>query len=151
MTPAPPLTTVPSSSVLAAASSAAASGNSGAAPSSPDRPIKLGLPLGAAQGSSTDTATIAGQAVPPSGVVSHVWIGTFPNRNDAMTYWAQQRQRFPDLLRGRELTIREIDLGASQGIWFRVLGGPFASRDAEKVCQTMRKRSPADDCRAVSN
>jgi len=48
--------------------------------------------------------------------------------------------------------LRQVDLGASQGIWFKVLGGPFASGDAaERICQSIKARSPLDDCRVLPN
>jgi len=48
--------------------------------------------------------------------------------------------------------VRQVDLGASQGIWFRVLGGPFDNREAaDHLCGSIKSRSPLDDCRVVLN
>jgi hypothetical protein len=123
--------------------------------------INLGLPLGSASGGGTtapapSTATVAsvpaGDEVAGGGDVFRVWIGTFKTEADARTYWSQEAQRFPDLLKPLELLVRQVDLGASQGIWFRVLGGPFSDREAaDHLCGSIKSRSPVDDCRVVLN
>ena len=132
--------------------------------------INLGLPIGANAGG---TVGGAGAAVPVTPVTTtdlnvasvgpgtttesgndiyRVWIGTFKTENDALIYWGQELQRFPDLLKSLKLIVRQVDLGASQGIWYRVLGGPFGTREgAENLCVSIRTRSPADECRVVLN
>jgi hypothetical protein len=122
--------------------------------------IDLGLPLDGSGGS------VAGTAAAPAGSVNvasipegtttsdayRVWIGTFKTENDALIFWAQELQRFPDLMKSLKLTIRQVDLGGSQGIWYRVLGGPFGNRQgADQLCNNIKARSPSDDCRVVIN
>ena len=129
----------------------------------------MSLPLTASDTTPSAAATTAPAATPPASTAAtsvaaadaasqavaggyHVWIGTLQNESDARLYWAQEVQRFPDLLKSLGLTLRQIDLGASQGVWFRVLGGPLASREAaDKLCQSIKARSPLDDCRVVLN
>ena len=150
--------------------SAGASTDSGAAaPASTNGVINLSLPLASADATPTAPAATTPAVTPPASTASttqaaadaaaqavssgyHIWIGTLQNEGDARIYWSQEVQRFPDLLKTLSLTLRQIDLGASQGIWFRVLGGPLASREAaDKVCRSIKARSPLDDCRVVLN
>ena len=36
--------------------------------------------------------------------------------------------------------------------WYRVLGGPFGSRDgADNLCGAIKSRSPLDRCRVILN
>jgi hypothetical protein len=124
--------------------------------------INLGLPLAAASSGvtlplpapSTATAAPVPAASEAAGGpdVFRIWIGTFKTDGDARTYWSQQVQRFPDLLKPLQLEVRQVDLGASQGIWFRVLGGAFDNREAaDHLCGSIKSRSPLDDCRVVLN
>ncbi len=123
--------------------------------------INLGLPIGGGTAGTVAPAPAAGVSVASipadtattgGGDVYRVWIGTFKTENDALIYWGQELQRFPDLLKPLKLVIRQVDLGASQGIWYRVLGGPFGSRDgADDLCGAIKSRSPLDECRVILN
>jgi hypothetical protein len=129
--------------------------------------INLGLPIGGGTAGTVapapaagvtvasipaDTATLGGAATSGGGDVFRAWIGTFKTENDALIFWGQELQRFPDLLKPLKLVIRQVDLGASQGIWYRVLGGPFGSREgAENLCGAIKSRSPMDECRVILN
>jgi uncharacterized protein len=121
--------------------------------------INLGLPLAAASSASTPppapttVASVPAASESAGGAdVFRVWIGTFKTEDDARAYWSQEVQRFPDLLKPLQLLVRQVDLGASQGIWFRVLGGPFDNREtADHLCGSIKSRSPVDDCRVVLN
>ena len=132
--------------------------------------INLGLPISGTAGGTTASGVAAAPVTPvtttdldvasiPAGTetsngndVFRVWIGTFKTENDALIYWGQEVQRFPDLLKQMKLIVRQVDLGASQGIWYRVLGGPFGTREAaENLCGAIKTRSPADECRVVLN
>jgi hypothetical protein len=134
--PAPkPLKSMPNSQVTAMA--AASTANS----SSSNTAISLGLPL------APDAPASAAPAGP-----AHVWIGTLRSDNDARLYWMQEVRRFPDLLQRLNVALRPVDLGAGQGVWFKVLAGPFAGADAAgKICQAIRTRAPADDCSVVTD
>ena len=104
--------------------------------------ISLGLPLSADSSSG---------AAPPPGP-ARIWIGTLHSDYDARLYWMQQVRRFPDLLQRLSLAVRPVDLGAGQGVWFKVLAGPFAGADAAgRICQAIRTRAPADDCSVVTD
>ena len=123
----------------------AAGGTAGAAPAA--SALDMGLPLG--------SAPVAAPASPPAAPAAkpvRIWIGTLRSDDDGRIYWAQQVQRFPDLLRKLRLDLLPVDLGAGQGSWFKVLGGPFAgAAAADKVCRAIKSRSPADDCSVVTN
>jgi hypothetical protein len=146
--PPAPMASLPSSQVLALEAAAKAPG--GATGSARDAsPIQLSLPLDAdsGPGAGGPAAGAAGGSGPYS-----VWLGTFSSRGDAITYWAQEVQRFPDLLKHLRLSVRQVDLGPGQGIWYRVLGGPVADRAAaDKLCGTIATRSPSDDCRVFAD
>ncbi len=132
--------------------------------------INLGLPIAGGASGTTASGVAAAPVTPvtttdldvasiPAGTetgngndVYRVWIGTFKTENDALIYWGQEVQRFPDLLKQMKLVVRQVDLGASQGIWYRVLGGPFGTREAaENLCGAIKTRSPLDECRVVLN
>jgi hypothetical protein len=133
--PAPKsLKSMPSSQVTAMAAASPADSSSNTA-------ISLGLPL------APDAPSSAAPAGP-----AHVWIGTLRSDNDARLYWMQEVRRFPDLLQRLSLALRPVDLGAGQGVWYKVLAGPFAGADAAgKLCQAIRTRAPADDCSVVTD
>ena len=64
----------------------------------------------------------------------------------------QQVRRFPDLLQRLKLALQPVDLGAGQGVWYKVLAGPFAGADAAgRICQAIRSRAPANDCSVVTD
>jgi hypothetical protein len=135
--PAPkPLKSLPNSQV--AAMSAA---NPGAAGTDNSSAISLGLPL----------APDAPSASAPAGP-ARIWIGTLHSDYDARLYWTQQVHRFPDLLQRLSLAVRPVNLGSGQGVWYKVLAGPFAGADAAgRICQAIRTRAPADDCSVVTD
>ena len=129
-----PLKSMPNSQVTAMAAASPANSSSNTA-------ISLGLPL------APDAPASAAPAGP-----AHVWIGTLRSDNDARLYWMQEVRRFPDLLQRLSMALRPVDLGAGQGVWFKVLAGPFAGADAAgKICQAIRTRAPADDCSVVTD
>jgi len=125
--------------------------------------IDLGLPIAGASSGVTPpapwpstTTTVA--SLPPASEttggsnVFRIWIGTFKTEGEARLYWSQEVQRFPDLLKPLQLALRQVDLGASQGVWFRVLGGSFGNQEAaDHLCGSIKSRSPLDDCRVVLN
>ncbi len=159
--PSAPLTPLSSSSVIAATTPPATPPATTGPVAQSTGVINLGLPLAGTSdsaGTSVPSATLTVAALPAGtegvtgGEVFRIWIGTFKNESDARSYWSQEVQRFPDLLKKVELVVRQIDLGASQGVWFRVMGGPFATREAaDKLCGAIKTRSPVDDCRVVLN
>ena len=129
-----PLRSMPNSQVTAMAAASPANNASNTA-------VSLGLPL------APDPSAGAAPAGP-----AHVWIGTLRSDNDARLYWMQEVRRFPDLLQRLSMALRPVDLGAGQGVWFKVLAGPFAGADAAgKICQAIRTRAPADDCSVVTD
>ena len=83
---------------------------------------------------------------------ARIWIGTLRSDYDARLYWTQQVHRFPDLLQRLSLAVRPVNLGGGQGVWYKVLAGPFAGADAAgRICQAIRTRAPADDCSVVTD
>ena len=135
--------------------------------------IDLGLPIAGASSGVTPPASSPPTSSPPTSSPSttttvaslpsasettggsnvfRIWIGTFKTEGEARLYWSQEVQRFPDLLKPLQLALRQVDLGASQGVWFRVLGGSFGNQEAaDHLCGSIKSRSPLDDCRVVLN
>ena len=93
-----------------------------------------------------DTATAGG------GDVYRVWIGTFKTENDALIYWGQELQRFPDLLKPLKLVIRQVDLGGKPGHLVSRAGRALRlARGADSLCGAIKSRSPLDECRVILN
>jgi hypothetical protein len=127
---------MPNSQVAAMAAAGGASSGGGTG----GDVISLGLPT------DPDSTPAAAPAV------TRIWIGTLRTDQGARTFWLQQSQRFPDLLKRLKLELRPVNLGAAQGVWFKVLGGPFAgTAEAQKTCSAIKSRSPADDCSVVTD
>lgn len=52
--------------------------------------------------------------------------------------WAELQESFPDILAGKDLEVRQIDLD-DRGIFYRIHAGPFAaSAKAETTCEELR-------------
>jgi cell division septation protein DedD len=61
------------------------------------------------------------------------------------------KSKHPDLLGRFDLLVRRADLGAEKGVWYRVLAGPFAARDAAtQLCSRLRAAPNRADCLVVS-
>jgi hypothetical protein len=137
---------MPNSQVVASLEASAAGTNT-----ANSGPISLGLPLiGASSGGSPQSAATATPA--PAKTAVRIWIGTLKSDYEARIYWAQQVQRFPDLLKRLTLDLRPVDLGSGHGIWFKVMGGPLAGAEAaERICRAIKSRSPADECTVTAD
>ena len=60
------------------------------------------------------------------------------NRESVDGSWAELQESFPDILAGKDLEVRQIDLG-DRGIFYRIHAGPFAaSAKAETTCEELR-------------
>jgi predicted transglutaminase-like cysteine proteinase len=69
---------------------------------------------------------------------------------DAIRAGAGIQARYSVVLDGRELETRKVDLGP-KGIWYRVLAGPFGSRNtASNLCAQLRAASPPADCIVIA-
>ncbi len=67
-------------------------------------------------------------------------LGAVRDASAANGEWARLTRQMPDLLGGRTLQARRVDLGA-KGIYYRLQTGPFAQRsDAQHLCDQIKAR-----------
>jgi predicted transglutaminase-like cysteine proteinase len=77
-------------------------------------------------------------------------LASLPTSGDALRARADIQSRYATLIKSTDLNIRRVDLGA-MGIWYRVLAGPFDSRNAgASLCMKLRVVHRAADCIVVS-
>jgi len=67
-----------------------------------------------------------------------------------MTASAGIQARYSAIFKDSDLSTRRVDLGA-KGIWYRVLAGPFGSRDtASSLCTRLRTANPPAACIVIA-
>lgn len=77
-------------------------------------------------------------------------LASLPTNGDAMRARAEIQNRYATLIKSADLNIRRVDLGA-MGIWYRVLVGPFGSRNAgASLCTQLRVANRAVNCIVIS-
>jgi len=77
-------------------------------------------------------------------------LASLPTNADAIRAGAGIQARYSAVLESWDLNIRNVDLGA-KGIWYRVLAGPFGSRNtASSLCTQLRAASPPGDCIVIA-
>src|SRR5262249_10222617 len=144
-----------------ASNSAPADGNAEAPATSPAEAAPATPPAQAASGATPAQAT-ATQAAPAVGGGTtpaptqtqvatapgvHVWLSSQRSHELAERGWKELQTAYPDLLGKLELTVREVDLGAAKGVWYRVYAGPFASKqEAKDLCAKIKAKPPNSNC-----
>ena len=92
-------------------------------------------------------------AAPVTGVDGQMFavqLASLQAPSDAMRESAAIRARYSEIFADMELSIRKVDLDR-KGIWYRVLAGPFASREiAIDLCAKLRAASSAAGCIVIS-
>ena len=79
-----------------------------------------------------------------------VQLASLPTDADAIRAGTGIQARYSAILKGSDLNIRRVDLGA-KGIWYRVLAGPFGSRNtARSLCTQLRAASPPAACIVIA-
>ena len=107
-----------------------------------------------ARGSEELLITTQMPAAPVSGVrvgsMFAAQLASLATNADAMRASAGIQGRYSTILKGSDLNIRRVDLGA-KGIWYRVLAGPFGSRNtASSLCTQLRAASPPAACIVIA-
>lgn len=70
-----------------------------------------------------------------------IQLGSLKSLDMAESEWKRISQKHQDVLNGLDPMIQKVDLGADQGIYFRLRTGPFASdEEAKKICATLKER-----------
>ena len=101
---------------------------------------------------SSDRRADGGSATPTETQVAtapaiHIWLSSQKSREQAERGWQELKTAYPDLLDKLELTVREVDLGAAKGVWYRVYAGPLASKqDAKDLCARIKAQPPNSNC-----
>jgi cytoskeletal protein RodZ len=109
-----------------------------------DQPQHAAAPPAASTGSAANAPPrVAALEQPkpstPSGSV-YVQLGAVRDPATANGEWARLTRQMPDLLGGRTLQARRVDLSA-KGVYYRLQTGPFASRsDAQHLCDQIKTR-----------
>ena len=100
-----------------------------------------------------DLSAFAMPAAPLIGSVGGVFasqLASLPTMADAMRASTEIRVRYSAILTDSGLSTYRVDLG-SKGIWYRVLAGPFESRNAAKsLCAQFHAARPSAACIAIA-
>ena len=96
------------------------------------------------------SATSTKSATDPAGHFV-LQLASLPSQAEAERASAALKSRYADLLGRIDLTIHRADLGASKGVWYRVLAGPLAAHDeAVRLCERLRAAAHPADCFVVA-
>jgi hypothetical protein len=107
------------------------------APSAPTKPAAT---------APAQSAPAAKSAADPAGHFV-LQLASLPSQAEAERAGAALKSRYADLLGKLDLTIHRADLGASKGVWYRVLAGPLAAHDdAVRLCERLRAAARPADC-----
>jgi hypothetical protein len=122
-----------------------AAGTSAAVESRPlDEPQHTAAPPATATGPAAKTQPRVAALEQPkpqsAGGPVFLQLGAVRDASAANGEWARLTRQMPDLLGGRTLQARRVDLGA-KGIYYRLQTGPFAQRsDAQHLCDQIKAR-----------
>jgi hypothetical protein len=79
-----------------------------------------------------------------------IWLSSQKTSEQAERGWQELRAAYRDLLANLQPSIRQVDLGAEKGIWYRLYAGPLASRaDAQVLCAKIKSQPPKSNCLIV--
>lgn len=144
---------------LAGLETAGATSHQAEAPAAPDANAAAGqagaaVPAAAARPQQTARAAETGASAPAAGDNAVAAVGragfaahlaSVRSRGGTEAEWRSLRQRYPDLLGGKTLTVRTVEV-ADSGTFYRVMAGPFDDFDgAQELCSQLHARDPARD------
>ena len=98
------------------------------------------LPIGAAVDQSFEAIKETSASLPadPAAGGYAIHLVSLANQESVDGSWAELQGSFPDILAGKDLEVRQIDLD-DRGIFYRIHAGPFAaSAKAETTCEELR-------------
>jgi cell division septation protein DedD len=97
-----------------------------------------------------EAAAMAAPTANPAGTFA-VQLASLASEAEASQIGAILKEKHAELLGGFDLLVRRVDLGVEKGVWYRVLAGPFAARDAAtQLCSRLRAAPKPADCLVVS-
>jgi len=77
-----------------------------------------------------------------------IQLGSLKSHDLAESEWKRISQKHQDVLGGLDSMIQKVDLGADQGIYYRLRTGPFESdEEAKKICASLKERKV--DCLVI--
>ena len=77
----------------------------------------------------------------PTGPARYVQLGSFRDRESAMTLWGTMKKDFPGLFDGMDLRVQEANLG-EKGIYYRAQVGTAPESRAKEICATIIAKKP---------
>jgi len=98
------------------------------------------LPIGLAVDQPFEAIKETSAALPadPAAGGYAIHLVSLANQESVDGSWAELQESFPDILAGKDLEVRQIDLD-DRGIFYRIHAGPFAaSAKAETTCEELR-------------
>jgi hypothetical protein len=98
------------------------------------------LPIGLAVDQPFEAIKETSAALPadPAAGGYAIHLVSLANQESVDGSWAVLQESYPDILAGKDLAVRQIDLG-DRGIFYRIHAGPFsASAKAEMTCEELR-------------
>ena len=98
------------------------------------------LPIGAAVDQSFEAIKETSASLPadPAAGGYAIHLVSLANQESVDGSWAVLQESFPDILAGKDLEVRQIDLD-DRGIFYRIHAGPFAApAKAETTCEELR-------------
>ncbi len=133
------------------ASAAAAPLTEAAAATPPEAAAATPAEAAAAPSAESAAATpTPAAAADPAGAFA-VQLASLASEAEASQIGAILKSKYAELLGQFDLLVRRADLGAEKGVWYRVLAGPFAARDAAtQLCTRLRAAPKPADCLVVS-
>jgi hypothetical protein len=95
-------------------------------------------PQASAGAAATQTAGVGGV---------NIQLASQKSRADADGSLAKLKADYGSLIAPYQLYVKEVDLGSSKGIWYRVMAGPLPSADeAKALCAKIKAQPPNSDC-----
>jgi hypothetical protein len=75
-----------------------------------------------------------------SGPKPAVHIASYRSEDAANKGWAQLRRAYPQQLGNLQPEVARVNLGAQKGIFYRLLAGPVAQADADRICRELKAK-----------
>jgi hypothetical protein len=100
----------------------------------------VSLPVSLAVGQSFEAVKEKPAAPPvtPAAGGYAIHLVSLTNQEAVDGSWAKLQESYPDILAGKDLAVRQVDLG-DRGVFYRIHAGPFAaSAKAETTCEELR-------------
>jgi hypothetical protein len=113
----------------------------------PLAPAEDKTPVIAALADAAEPATVEPSAAADEASLWRAHIASYRSPGGVGDAWEVLRDEMPALVSKLALTTERIDLGVEKGVFYRLLAGPFASRDdAGRFCKALKGENPDAWC-----